>query len=72
MANTGSLTGVLDLTTNVGGEGGVGARYISEPAPAPEPQVEPTLPICPPVCRQITCSKCGVKGHTFTKCPQKG
>lgn len=72
MPNKGSLTEVLDLTTNVGGEGGVGARYISEPASAPEPQVEPTLPILAPVRRQFTCSKCGAKGHTFTKCPQKG
>jgi hypothetical protein len=70
MSNIGSLTEVLDLITNVGGEGGVSARYISEPTPAPEPQVEPTLPVLPPVRRQITCSGCNQKGHSFTKCPK--
>lgn len=71
MPNKGSLTGALALTTHVGGEGGGGVRYISDAAPAPEPRVEPTLPVLPPVRRQITCSICGGKGHRFSKCPQK-
>lgn len=71
MPNIGSLTEVLDPTTNVGGEGGVGVRYISDHTPTLESQVEPTLPILPPVRRQNTCSKCGGKGHRFTTCLQK-
>jgi hypothetical protein len=71
MPNIGSLTEVLVLTTNVGGEGGGGVRYISDTAPAPEPQVEPTLPVLPPIRRQITCSKCGGKGHKYSTCLQK-
>ena len=69
--NIGSLTELPDPTTNVGGEEGVSVRYISDPTPALEPQVEPTLPVLPPVRRQFTCSQCGGKGHSFTKCPQK-
>ena len=71
LPNIGSLTEVLDLTTNISSEGGGGVRYISDAAPAPEPQVEPTLPVLPPVRRQITCSKCGGKGHKYSTCLQK-
>ena len=71
LPNLGSLTEVLDLTTEVDGEGGGGVRYISDTVPAPEPQVEPTLPVLRPVRRQITCSKCGGKGHRFSTCQQK-
>lgn len=71
MPNRGSLTNILDLTTNIGGEGGGGVRYISDITLAPEPQVEPSLPVLPPVRRQITCSKCGGKGHRYSTCSQK-
>jgi hypothetical protein len=67
----GSLTELPDPTTNVGDEEGVSVRYISNPTPAPEPQVEPTLPDLAPVRRQTTCSLCMGKGHRFTTCPQK-
>jgi hypothetical protein len=71
IAHEGILTEVLDIINPVSGErGGVG-EYISCPAPAPEPQGEPTLPVLPPVRRQNTCSKCGGKGHRFTTCQQK-
>ncbi|CAG8141118.1 unnamed protein product, partial [Penicillium nalgiovense] len=68
--NIGSLKEVLDLVTKAGDEGGISARYISEPAPTPGPQVEPTLPILRSVRRQITCSGCNQKGHSFNKCPK--
>jgi hypothetical protein len=71
IAHEGSLTEVLDIIDPVGGEGGGGVRYISDTAPASEPQVEPTPPVLPPVRRQITCSKCGGKGHRCSTCPQK-
>jgi hypothetical protein len=71
MINAGSLTEVLDLATNLRGEQGDSVRYISAAAPALETQAEPTLPVLPPVRRQITCSKCGGKGHRFPTCPQK-
>jgi hypothetical protein len=45
----GSLTELPDPTTNIGGEGDVSTRYISNHTPAPEPQVEPTLPVLPSV-----------------------
>jgi hypothetical protein len=53
--NIGSLTKLPGPTTNVGGEEGVSVRYISSPTPAPEPQVEPTLPVLAPVRLQTTC-----------------
>jgi hypothetical protein len=33
--------------------------------------VEPTLPSMPSVRRQVTCSGCGKKGHTYTYCPTR-
>jgi hypothetical protein len=69
--NMGSLTELPGPNTYVGGEEGFSVRYISNPTPAPEPQVEPTLPVLAPVRRQTTCSLCMGKGHRFTTCPQK-
>jgi hypothetical protein len=71
IAYKGSLTEVLDIINPISGERGCVGEYISYPAPAPEPQGEPTLPGLPPVRRQNTCSKCGGKGHRFTICQQK-
>jgi hypothetical protein len=56
MPNRGSLTNILDLTTNIGGEGGGGVRYISDTTLAPEPQVEPSLPRFTP---------CTTRNHVF-------
>lgn len=36
-----------------------------------EPPVEPALPSMPMVRRQVTCSGCGIKGHTYVKCPTR-
>jgi hypothetical protein len=69
--NMGSLTELPDPTANVGGEEGVSVRYISNPTPAPEPQVEPTLPVLAPVRQQTTCSLCMGKGHRYTTCPKR-
>jgi hypothetical protein len=66
----GSLRGIPDPAPDVGGEEGATVRYISNPTPAPEPDLEPTLPVLPPMRRQITCSVCGQKGHSMRKCSQ--
>jgi hypothetical protein len=66
----GSLRGIPDPTPDVGGEEGASVRYISDPTPALEPDLKPTLPVLPPVRRQITCSVCGQKGHSMRKCSQ--
>ena len=36
-----------------------------------EPPAEPALPSMPTVRRQVTCSGCGIKGHTYVKCPTR-
>lgn len=36
-----------------------------------EPPVEPALPSMPMVRRQVTCPGCGIKGHTYVKCPTR-
>jgi hypothetical protein len=66
----GSLIGLPAPTPNIGGEEGVSVRYISDPTPALEPDLKPTLPVLPPVRRQITYSVCNQKGHSMRKCPQ--
>ena len=69
--NKGSLTELPGPTTNISGEEGASVRYMSDTTPALEPQVEPTLPILPPIRRQTKCSKCGGIGHIYTTCLQK-
>ena len=71
IAHEGSLTEILDIIQPGGGEGGGAGGYISGLIVAPEPTVEPLLPVLPIIRRQITCSKCGGKGHRFPTCPQK-
>ena len=71
IAHEGSLNEILDIIQPVGGEGGGAGGYISGLIVAPEPTVEPLLPVLPIIRRQITCSKCGGKGHRFSTCPQK-
>jgi hypothetical protein len=71
ISNIGSLTEVPGLTTNTSSKEGSSVRYISDTTPTLEPQVEPTLPVLPPIRRQIKCSKCGGIGHMYTTCLQK-
>jgi len=65
LSHQGSLTS--DTVANVDG-GGDDQIYISNTPPAPTPQEEPPLPVLPLVRRQITCSVCGQKGHSFKRC----
>ena len=44
---------------------------ISLPNVLEEPPPEPALLSIPIVRRQITCSGCGIKGHTYVKCPTR-
>ena len=48
-----------------------GSEYISTTEGAADPPVEPELPPVSTIRRQITCSGCGTKGHTYVRCPQK-
>lgn len=47
------------------------SKDISLPEVPAKPVVEPTLPSMPLVRRQVTCSGCGTKGHTYSKCPTR-
>lgn len=47
------------------------SKDISLPEVPTKPLVEPTLPSMPVVRRQVTCSGCGIKGHTYTYCPTR-
>jgi hypothetical protein len=38
---------------------------------AVEVAVEPTLPPMPLIRRVVTCSGCGIQGHTYTTCPTR-
>jgi hypothetical protein len=71
ISHKGSLIGLPTPTPNIGGEEGPSVRYISNPTAAPEPDLKPTLPVLPPVRRQITCSVCGQKGHSMRKCSKE-
>lgn len=44
---------------------------ISLPEVPEEPPAEPALPSMPIVRRQVTCSGCGINGHTYVKCPTR-
>jgi hypothetical protein len=46
-------------------------KDISLPEMPVEQPTEPALPSMPIVRRQITCSGCGIKGHTYIKCPTR-
>ena len=58
MPDAGTSTEILVLITNIGGEGGVIVRYISELVLLPNPRLNLHFQFCPSVRRQITCSKC--------------
>lgn len=45
------------------------SKDISLPEVPAKQVTEPTLPSMPLVRRQMTCSGCGIKGHTYSKCP---
>jgi hypothetical protein len=47
------------------------SKDISLPEVPAKPVVKPTLPSMPLVRRQVTCSCCGIKGHTYSKCPTR-
>jgi hypothetical protein len=47
------------------------SKDISLPKVPAKPVTEPTLPCVPLVRRQVTCSGCGIKGHTYSKCPTR-
>ena len=53
IAHEGSLPEILDIMHPVGGEGSGAGEYISGLIFAPEPTVEPSLPVLPPIRRQI-------------------
>ena len=48
-----------------------GSKDISLPEVPAKPVAEPALPSMPLVRRQVTCSGCGIKGHTYLKCPTR-
>ena len=48
-----------------------GSKDISLPEVPAKPVAEPALPSMPLVRRQVTCSGCGIKGHTYPKCPTR-
>lgn len=51
-------------------DGGGDQIFISNLPPALSPPEEPPLPGLRPVRRQIRCSGCNQKGHSFNKCPK--
>jgi hypothetical protein len=47
------------------------SKDISLPDVPAKPISEPILPSMPLVRWQVTCSGCGIKGHTYSKCPTR-
>lgn len=47
------------------------SKDISLPEVPAKPVTEPTLPSMPLVRRQVTCSGCGTRGHTYSRCPTR-
>ncbi|CAG8309625.1 unnamed protein product, partial [Penicillium nalgiovense] len=71
ISHEGSLRSLEEIGPNVvvGKDGG--REYISATEGAAESPAEPELPPISTIRRQVTCSGCGTKGHTYSRCPTK-
>ena len=67
----GSLQSLEEIQQSVVVEKQGARRYISPIDAAVKAAVEPTLPPMPLIRRVVTCSGCGIQGHTYTKCPTR-
>jgi hypothetical protein len=47
------------------------SKDISLPEVPTKAIVEPTLPSMPSVRRHVTCFGCGIRGHTYSRCPER-
>lgn len=71
ISHQGSLRNLEEIEPNMVVAKDDGKEYISSTEDAANPAVEPELSPISTIRRQITCSGCGTKGHTYTKCPTK-
>lgn len=67
----GSLQSLEEIQQSVVVEKQNARRYISPMDAALEAVVVPTLPPMPLIRRVVTCSGCGIQGHTYTTCPTR-
>jgi hypothetical protein len=67
----GSLQSLEEIQQSVVVEKEGAMEYISPMDAAVEAVVEPTLPPMPLIRRVVTCSGCGIRGHTYTTCPTR-